>query len=90
MVGEEWFYDCPRCGEVGMLSELQDHPTRPMADDLGFCPHCGAEQDELLDEPAVRFLIESYGDNPDVELPRIRENAARMTRSDNALVDGGK
>lgn len=61
---QHW-YDCPNCGETGKFEELKEHPTRPMPEDLGFCPHCDAPIDELITEARVRELLIEYGDDPD-------------------------
>lgn len=67
------YFDCPGCGEIGLESELQEHNTRPMPQDIGFCPKCGWEIDELQPESTIRLTLESYGEDADAALAEIRE-----------------
>jgi Zn finger protein HypA/HybF involved in hydrogenase expression len=70
----EWFFDCPQCGHIGTMADMREHPTRPVAMDLGFCPKCGGEIEELISEDQVRALMIEYGDDPDAEMAAIKAN----------------
>lgn len=54
--------ECPQCGWIGTIFELKDHPTRPVAMDLGFCPECGGEIDVLMTKTEADELRASYED----------------------------
>lgn len=71
-MSEQFYFDCPQCGHLGRVEDLRDHPTRPMPQDLGFCPKCGGEIEEPIREAAVRELLIEYGDDPDVEIAKIK------------------
>lgn len=74
------YFDCPGCGYVGRMEELNSHPTRPIAEDLGFCPHCQAEVYELESRSDITGLLISYDEDPEKELEiidrRIKEQEA--------------
>lgn len=57
------FTECGQCGWIGPLADLKDHPTRPMPQDIGFCPerNCGAEIDEWpFDEAEYARRLAEY------------------------------
>ena len=60
-----WFFDCPQCGEIGRLSQLKEHPTRPVAMDLGFCPKCGGEVQNPSTEAEIKAVLADYGEDAD-------------------------
>lgn len=60
-----WYFECGQCGHIGPMSELRDHPTRPVAMDIGFCPKCGREVEETLTEAEVRERLVEYDEDPD-------------------------
>jgi len=55
-----WFTECGQCGWIGPVTELNEHPTRPMPMDLGFCPECDCECEVLYDEDEVAKIIADY------------------------------
>ena len=61
----DWWFDCPQCGNIDRADKMNAHPVRPMAMDLGFCPKCGGEIEELITETQVRELLDEYGDDAD-------------------------
>jgi len=63
------YYECGQCGDIGKLSVLKDHPTRPGPMDIGFCPECGSEIEEPLTESECRALLESYDEDFDKFFP---------------------
>lgn len=67
----QMFYDCPQCGDIGLIGSLQDHPLRSCPCDLGFCPKCGGEIQEFLNEPTIREVITSYDEDPDEFLAKL-------------------
>jgi len=73
------YFDCGQCGHIGMVAELKEHPFRPMPEDLGFCPECGAEVECLITRADVAKLLESYGE--DVE-EGFKEIEARIPAGD--------
>jgi len=44
---EKWT-ECNQCGWIGGLWELKEHPTRSNPMDLGFCPECGCECEDVF------------------------------------------
>lgn len=56
------YAECGNCGWIGPITELDEHPTRPMPMDLGFCPECACEIDNILTEEEATRLLEEYGD----------------------------
>lgn len=56
-----WFTECGQCGWLGPITELNEHPERPMPNDLGFCPYCGCDCDYMLTEEEAAKIIADYG-----------------------------
>lgn len=55
------YTECGWCGWLGPLTELKDHPERPMPLDFGFCPECGWEcDDEIFDEAEKDRRLAEY------------------------------
>jgi hypothetical protein len=54
------FTECGQCGWIGPLTELNEHPTRPMPMDLGFCPECGCECEVIYNEDEIAKIIADY------------------------------
>lgn len=55
------FVEYGQCGWLGPVADLQDHPTRPLPDDLGFCPECECEIDEWpFDEAEKDHRLAEY------------------------------
>lgn len=76
MLDRTWF-DCVQCGRVDRMSALEDHPTRPMPTDVGFCPSCHCEVDELISEAeAKRLVVEEYGHDWDSLISQLDEGSA--------------
>lgn len=67
----DWYFDCPQCGHIGTAAQMREHPTRPVAMDLGFCPFCGGEIEELVTEQHVRELMIEYGEDPDAAIAQM-------------------
>lgn len=55
------YTECGHCGWIGPISELQDHPARPMPMDFGFCPECDREVDwNEFDEAEYKARLAEY------------------------------
>lgn len=57
--------ECGQCGWIGKITDLKDHPERPTAMDLGFCPDCMKnhriiEVEVLMTEQEALDEIASY------------------------------
>lgn len=53
--------ECGNCGWIGPVSELKEHPIRPVASDFGFCPWCTCECDgELFDDEEMERRLKEY------------------------------
>lgn len=73
------YFDCGQCGHIGMVSELKEHPFRPMPEDIGFCPECGVEVEDLITRDNVAELLVAYGEDADEGLKEIE---ARLPSGD--------
>lgn len=70
------YFDCEQCGHIGLVSQLKEHPLRPVPDDLGFCPECGSEVRDLETEATIRETLASYEEDADAYLAKLKaENA---------------
>ncbi|WP_175487917.1 hypothetical protein [Sphingomonas sp. NFR04] len=65
------YFDCGQCGEIGKVADLKQHATRPMPDDIGFCPKCRVEVDDVLNETEVRERLREYDEDPDAFLAKL-------------------
>ena len=53
--------ECANCGWMGPLTDLKDHPLRPMPCDFGFCPECTFECDgEIFDDEEMQQRLKEY------------------------------
>jgi hypothetical protein len=66
------YFDCGQCGEIGNVADLKPHGTRPMPDDIGFCPKCRVEVDDVLNETEVRERLREYDEDADAFLAKLK------------------
>ena len=71
MTDQPRYFDCPQCGHIGLLIQLKEHPVRPSPMDIGFCPECGGEVDDIITEDQVRAVLADYGEDADAYLSRL-------------------
>lgn len=74
------YYDCYNCGEIGNVTALKEHPFRPHPLDIGFCPKCGCEISEVLNEHEIRSVAADYGSPDELSILSELGLAATMER----------